>query len=97
MGTAANMEFLKGLQAIEDAIDLECRARRVSNPMVRHNGVGQPHQVEFSIQINGRRVIHRFTSEEVRDSAESLNPSVRSFVRALVMAAALVATGPTHE
>jgi hypothetical protein len=93
MGTAANKEFLKGLQAIEEAIDLECRARGISNPMIRHTGEGQPHQVEFSIQINGRRVIQRFTSEEIRNSAEGLNSSVRSLVRALVTAAALAPRG----
>jgi hypothetical protein len=84
MSTDPNKEFLKGLQVIEDAIDAECRARGIGDPMGRHDGKGSPHSVVFSLQANGRKVEQRFTSEEVRDSARGLNSSVRLLVRALV-------------
>lgn len=87
MSDDLNTQFLKGLKAIQEAIELECNARGISDPMIRHNGEGSPHSAAFYLQVNGRKVERRLTSEAVRDSAEGLNPQVRALVRALVTVA----------
>jgi hypothetical protein len=77
-----NTQFLRGLETIEDAIDLECRARGIDDPMVRHEV--KSHQAVFRLQVKGRPVEQRFSREEVRDSSRALNPEIRLVVRALV-------------
>jgi len=77
-----NTQFLRGLETIEDAIDLECRARGIHDPMVRHEV--KSHQAVFRLQVKGRPVEQRFSREEVRDSSRALNPEIRLVVRALV-------------
>jgi hypothetical protein len=82
-----NTQFLKGLEAIQEAIELECRVQHISQPMIRHDGEGSPHSVVFSLQVNGREVELRFPSEEIRDSAGGHNPRIRGLLRALVTVA----------
>lgn len=85
MADNPHQSFLRGLKAIEDAIDAECRNRGIACPMIRHNGgVGGIHDVRITIEANQRTIDHLFTREDIADSAESLPPLVRAQLRAFV-------------